>query len=179
MSAPDSRQQRFNTRDSNARMLAGLVSLAGDQPDQWSAAELESMWRHQLKAPLTFDLSTVSKKVQETITSATQADPQPLESFGDLLKHRRPPLELLQWMKDFAKAQTSEGTIATEIATTLYYTAIVLAILRCHQKISGLDESTLRRGISMVIDQKWLDGGTRQIMNDGLAALATITSEHA
>lgn len=174
MTPQDARQNRsgrFNTRGSNPKNLAGLVSLAGDQPEVWTAAELESMWKHQLKAPLTFDLGTVSKNVQETITTATMTDPQPLDNFGDLLKHRRPPIELLQWMKDFAKTQSSEGTIAPEIATTLYYTAIVIARLKNQRKITELDDATLQRGIGLVLEKPWLDPLTRQILSDGLKSV--------
>ena len=35
-------------------MLADLLSIAGEKKVSWPASQLESMWRHQLNAPLSF-----------------------------------------------------------------------------------------------------------------------------
>jgi hypothetical protein len=170
----------FSTRASNPRQLAGLLSLAGQPAPQWTADELAAMWKHQLNAPLTYDLGTISPKVGETITMVTRADPRPLEKFGDLFKHPRPPIEILQWTKEFATNHTGgqEEAMPAEIATTLYYASILLARLRLHRKISELSEADLRKGLVRLSRQNWLDQATRDLLADGLKSLES-TSENS
>jgi len=161
----------FTTRTSDPRRLAGLVSITDNAADAWTPQDLAAIWKHQLNSPLTFDLSTVSPTVGETITTFTRADPAPLATFADLLKHPHPPIELLQWLKDFAKAQSNDGALPAEIAATLYYASIVLARLLCQRRISELDEKSLKTGIERVIDKPWLDAQTRQLLQAGLSDL--------
>ncbi len=172
MSQQPQRRDPFSTQTSNPKRLAGLVSLAGDEAAQWSPSELESMWKHQLDAPLLFDLSSISKDVQATITAATQVDQRPLERFGDLFRHPRPPIEVLQWTKDFAKSHSIGGNgMPSEIAAALYYSSILLARLRCGRRISDLDDASLRKGSDWIMRQPWLDAQTRDLIEQGLASL--------
>ena len=162
----------YSTQTSDPRRLAGLVSLAGDDTPQWTPKELASMWKHQLDAPLNFDLSTISKNVDATITMATQVEKRPLAKFADLFHHPRPPLELLQWTKDFAKGHTVSGNgMPSEIAAALYYGSILLARLRCNRKISELDDAALAKGARWVMGQSWLDEDSRELFANGLASL--------
>ncbi|MBA2706866.1 MAG: hypothetical protein H0U59_03570 [Gemmatimonadaceae bacterium] len=158
---------------SNPKHLAGLVSLSGDDAPQWAPQELGAMWKHQLEAPLQFDLSTIAKDVDATITQMTRADPRPLGRFVDLFRHPRPPLELLQWTKDFAKAQTSGEGMPPEIAAALYYASILLARMRCNRRISELDDAALYRGSARIMEQPWLDPETREFFSTALASLKT------
>ena len=163
----------FNTHGSDPKRLAGLVSLAGADALDWSPQELASMWKHQLEAPLQFDLGSVSNDVEATIIEATRVEPRPLARFVDLLRHPRPPVELLQWTKDFAKAHTVGGTdgMPSELAAALYYASILLARLRCNRRISELDDAALRKGGTWVMRQPWLDEETRQLISAGLSSL--------
>jgi len=174
MTPPSNRGDPYNTRMSDPKRLAGLVSMSGDDAPQWTEQELAGMWKHQLEAPLNYDLSGVSKDVEATIAMATQVDPRPLMKFGDLFRHPRPPIELLQWTKDFAKAHTVGGNgMPSEIAAALYYASILLARLRCGRRISELDDAALHRGTSWIIRQPWLDPETREMITAGLASLET------
>src|SRR5205823_4989142 len=87
----------------------------------------------------------------------------PLNSFGDLLSHPRPPLELLELTKEFAKTSDTRASspLPPEVATVLYYAAIVAARLRHGAGITGLGARDLRDGIAWALRQPWLDGRVR------------------
>src|SRR5690349_10872981 len=111
----------FSTHAGDPKRLATLVGISDTAEDAWSRKDLAAIWKHQLHAPLNFDLATVSPNVEETLTGATRADSQPLSTFADLLRHTRPPIELLQWTKSFAKTQMSEGALPPQVAGAMYY----------------------------------------------------------
>jgi hypothetical protein len=165
----------YSTRSGNPRKLAGLMSMAVQPSNEWSAQELAAMWMHQLDAPLLFDLSALSPRVGDTIAQATRVDPQPLSRFVDLLRHHRPPVEVLQWTKDFAKSHMVGGADAAlppDIAAVLYYGSILLARLRLGMRISELDETSLRRGVMRILEMPWLDEETHKLLASGLQSLA-------
>ena len=169
---PSPKGDQYSTRTSDPKRLANLVSLGGDDAPQWTQQELAAMWTHQLQSPLNFDLSSISKDVDHTIMVVTRADPRPLTRFLDLLRHPKPPIELLQWTKDFAKGHTSGNDgMPSEIASALYYASILLARSRCGRKISELDDASLRRGSEWIMRQPWLDEQSREIISQGLASL--------
>ena len=79
--------------------------------------------------------------------------------------HPSPPLELLQLAKEFAKSQryAEEAVFPVEIASVLYYTAIVLARLRLGQRITEMDDARLRQGVQWCLQQPWIDPATREL----------------
>ena len=89
---------------SSTGQLAKIMNLDEGTPDAWSEEDLAAMLRHQLAAPLEFDLSSVevedaeARKRDETLTGAAK---KRIKLFGDLLFHREPPLELLRLAKEF------------------------------------------------------------------------------
>ncbi len=102
----------------------------------------------------------------------------PCQSFGDLLRQPSPPLELLELVKDFAKANADhpEHGLPKEIAAVLYYACIAAALLRLKARISKLSEADLGRGLRWAAEQPWLDEETTQLL---AAALAGITPDGA
>jgi len=92
-------------------------------------------------------------------------------TFGDLLHHPQPPLEMLQRVKRFAKAckVKAEGPLPPEVATVLYFASIVVALLRCEARISELDNKAIRTGTEWALAQTWLDQPTRSIFEEAAA----------
>ena len=161
----------LDVKNSDPRALMGLMSLAGDEPTKYTPAELESIWKHQLRAPLQHDLGEVAPDVTVTLAEVTRADARPLNSFGDLFAHPEPPVRLLQWAKDFAKAHANgaDHTFPGDVASVLYYTAIALARSRLGRKITELPDGELRRGVEWATKQSWLDDQTRTALSKSLA----------
>jgi hypothetical protein len=160
--------------------LAGLLSLASasvaqSSPDirvAWSVTDLAAIWRHQLAAPLLLDLGSINDDANTAVSTHTRSAPR-LESFADLLGHPSPPIELLQLVKQFAKSQRHAGTalFPAEIASLLYYLAIVLAALRLRRRITRMDHSHLRQGVEWCLRQPWIDPATRELFEVELTTL--------
>jgi hypothetical protein len=148
------------------------MSLAERAAVDIPAHELEAMWRHQLKAPLLFDLNAYAPNT-ESITQMTHADERTLETFGDLLADSHPPADLLRLVKEFAKSESSgdEPALPKVIGSALYYAAIVAARVRCGQRISGLSDAELRRGLEWAGQQTWLDSRTRGFFASALQTI--------
>ena len=122
-----------------------------------------------------FDLTELRARVKRRSTHPRPTANIPLETFGDLLRHPHPPLGVLKLMKEFAKVNRDnpESSLPTEIATVIYFTAIVLALTRCGQRITGLDDDALRRGVEWVVAQPWVDESTRSLFRDALTLIGT------
>jgi hypothetical protein len=156
-------------------LLSGLLLLADDKSATWSPAELASLWRHQLAAPLLVDLGTVEPDAAMTISQATATDLRKLESFVDLLDHPSPPIELLQLAKSFAKSRRSAGPDAgfpAEIATGLYYLSIALALTRLGRRISEMEDAKLKQGFEWAVRQPWLDSKSKEVLESGMTSIA-------
>jgi hypothetical protein len=171
MTPPRPAQAGFrDVKNSDPRALVGLMSLAADGPTKYTTAELKAIWRHQLEAPLQFDLQEVSQDITTTLAEVTRADHRPLNSFGDLINHPQPPVQLLQWAKDFAKSHANGADhFPGDVASVLYYVAIALARTRLARKITELPDSELRRGVEWASKQLWLDESTRAVLSKSLA----------
>lgn len=174
------RQPMYET---HPRSLAALLDVGGRDPNFWMPGELKDVLRHQLRAPLLFDLKTVDREGGAVdgwksgsspagragrSDRVSTADPPPA-SFGDLLHHPRPPLELLRLTKEFAKASDSrsDNPLPPEVATVLYYAAILVALVRHGRRITALSDSQLLDGLDWVLQQPWLDGRTRDLFAAG------------
>ena len=158
---------------SKTRSLAGLMKLSGDEPATWAADELAAVLRHQLAAPLEYDLRTLAPGGEKTITEMSakvSSGPRP-RNFGDLIRNPSPPLDLLRLMKDFSRAGRDSGSLPPEVATVLYYAAIVVALLRHGARITELGDVALRKGVEWSIAQGWTGDELRAVFTESLGKL--------
>ena len=132
-------------------------------------AELRALWRHQLGSPLQFDLSNLDRGAGARLRELSAAESLLLRSLGDLLQHPHPPLELLRFAKDFAKAheQSPDDLLPAEMARMLYYAAIAAAWARCGRRITTLDDVQLRRAFDWALAQPWVDESTKELFVTG------------
>lgn len=144
----------------NPNWLAGAMDSEAERPAQWEPSELAMMLTHQLAAPIRADLAKLAPDLVQQFDDAVPAVPgaKPL-SFGELFFGPQPPVVVLQIVKDFAKRAIAdkEGPLPEEIGATLYYASISAAMLRHGQRISGLDDATLRIGLDWALGQSWMD----------------------
>ncbi len=160
---------------SGVRRLAELLDVSKEAP-AWAAADLAEIFDHQLRAPLGFDLERWSQPDPDTtalLRHLTQSPGQPLETFGDLFRHPQPPVELLRLTKDFAKTSDSrdDAALPSEIATVLYFAAIVAARVRRGTLISQLSDDAVRQGAEWAARQPWIDGATRALFEEGIHSI--------
>ena len=152
--------------------------LAADGADRWRAEEMGGILRHQLAAPLAADLASelaADEDRSDPPRSAAEGtgDARPT-TFGELLHHPNPPVELLRRVKQFAKAckLAGDGPLPGEVATVLYFASIVVARLRCGQQISELGDEAIRNGTAWALSRTWLDQPTRSIFDQAWVAWA-------
>ena len=159
--------------DSDSHAMAALLDAGSDDAQIWNPAELAAILKHQLSAPIQVDLTAMEQRLAARLRLAAGAQGLLLKSFGDLLHHPNPPLELLKLTKDFAKAcrLSLRGPLPREIATVLYFASIVAAMVRCQRRITRLSDADTRHGVEQCLAQNWLDAATRQLFDDGLKAL--------
>lgn len=145
----------------------------------WEPGELAAVLRHQLAAPLEFTAPAADEPAHRAAPLQPPGDaaapsvglPQ---TFGALLQGPEPSIELLIRLKTFAKpfVTTAKGVLPREIAAVLYYGAIIRA-RTCHgQRISELDDASLRYGLEGMLRCDWLDQATRGLIEEGLRSLA-------
>jgi hypothetical protein len=154
-----------NLEETEPARLAEMMTLDATPPRLWSPEELGVILRHQLSVPLALDLGDPS----EHAANVPNAAPMPPTTFADLLRQVDPPVAMLRRVKRFAKARKSDpnGPLPQEVATVLYYTAIAAA-LRCHHRITVMDDTGLRSGFEWVLRQVWVDGDTKSILEEAL-----------
>jgi hypothetical protein len=143
----------------------------------WQPGETEAIWRHQLNARLEADLKPGC--FASRVSQLSQSDIKIFrgKSFGELLKHPQPPLELLKLIKEFAKKTltSSPDLQFREIATALYYAAYAAGLMRHGRRIGKLSEDELTRGFAWAIKQSWLDDFTRELIRESKARLHSQT----
>jgi hypothetical protein len=157
--------------DTDARLLARFLDV-GDEPRRlWPHEELGAILRHQMATSVQLDLETLGSPFRARLY-ALAVDQQPgTRTFEELFHQPTPPLDLLQLVKQFAKASRvrGESVLPAEIATVIYLTSIVVARLRRGQRITEQSDESLLYGIQWVIDQPWVDEKTRTLFRQALS----------
>lgn len=128
--------------------------------------ELGSILKHQMSAPLHMDLIGLDQDIAVKIKAMASEQGLLLKSFRDLLQHPNPPVELLTLAKDFAKAcrLSRTSTLPHDVAAVLYFVCIVVARVKCAQRITTLNDEALAAGLSWTLRQPWLDEATRDLL---------------
>ena len=163
MSDFDSSAAVFKSR---ANKLASLLSSGGEPSKLWRPEELAAIFRHQMSAPMVVDLGAFDARTALRLRTLSETQGLVLKSFGDLFHHPAPVLELLELVKDFAKANVDqpESGLPGEIAAALYYTSIAAALVRLNTRITQLPDAALQAGLQHTLAQAWLDEPTRELL---------------
>jgi len=174
-----------DVHNSDPQSLTQMLSLDAGDEKLWSLEELGAILEHQLSAPLECDLgrldSGLARRPRKVNSAAHPEGTRPLKSFRDLLSHPSPPLRLLELTKQFAKAcrNNPHGPLPDEIATVLYFLSIAVAMTRCGQRITKMDDRSLEFSLNWALRQPWLDEATRGILQEGLNALGSSGADAA
>lgn len=171
MSEFDSSAALFKSR---AKELAALMASGDERSPLWRADELAAMFRHQMSAPMLMDLGSFDPRTATQLKTLSSAQGLLLSSFADLFNHASPPVQLLQLVKDFAKANLDhpESGLPREIASTLYYASIAAALVHLDQRISKLPDAELKRGMNWTAEQGWLDEKTKALLANAVKKLS-------
>jgi hypothetical protein len=146
--------------------LSRIIRADADQEHPWEPGELAAILRHQLSVPLALDLGAVASDALPELAGGRITWSV---TFGALLQHPDPPLEMLKQVKGFAKSsRQAGGSLPPEVATVLYFASITAALVHARQRISELDQAGLRRGMEWVLSQAWVDQAVHCLMNEGM-----------
>ncbi len=134
----------------------------------WQAEELGAVLRHQLHAPVQYDLRQLAGRRAGALKALADADGLLLKSFDDLFRHPHPPLELLRMTKDFAKAHRVHpvGLIPVQVAEVLYFASIAAAQVRCHVRLSSLSNADLAKGYDWCLRQPWVEALIKALIEE-------------
>ena len=144
---------------SEARRLSKILHLDETTPDDWSQADQAAMLRHQMSAPLDFDLGgrkLTGSRVRERYQVLHEAAALGVRTFQDLFRHPGPPLAVLRITKDFFKVRAGpadERRPEQEVAYLMYLLTISAARVRTGQTITSLSGSELLRGVEVNINR--------------------------
>jgi len=155
-----------NIQQTDDISLARLMDFAQTDDPLWSDAEMGSILRHQLATTLASDLDVKeSESLAAGIERCAGCEP-PIRTFGELLFHPRPPAELLELVKQFAKSRrvAANAAMPDEIATMLYILCIAAAMTKCDRPISKMDPTALQHCLTWALEQSWLDEQTRELL---------------
>jgi hypothetical protein len=156
--------------DTDNKSLAALLDLPPGGERLWRDEELGAILRHQLTAPLQVDLINLERGLAVKVRTLAESQGLVLKSFGDLLAHPNPPIELLKITKDFAKAcrLSPHSPLPREIASVLCFASIAAALVRCRQRITGLSNEAIAEGLQWVMKRPWVDAPTRALVQECL-----------
>ena len=159
--------------------LAELMDadLGGHGP--WDPDELGAFLRHQLNVPVPFDLSRFDEGAADGLKTQCQTEGLLLKSLTELFSHSHPPVELLELTKRYAKAcrQDLDSPVPEEIAAVLYFASVGVALVKCHERITTLDDDALTKGIEQVLDWPWLEPSLRPLLQQALDQIRTAEGE--
>lgn len=155
--------------------LASLLDLDCSPQRIWNADELAALFRHQLSASVQFDLGAMSTGDSRKLAALADAQSLLVRSFGDLLSHPNPPIELLVMLKDFAKANAShpDSALPSDVARVLYYLAISVALVRCRQRITQTTDEELVQSLRWAVALPWIQPPQREIMTQAMSLLSS------
>jgi len=147
------------------RRFARLVEVTAQNDEGWLPEELGAIWLHQLAAPVQFEF-VCEKPSSESPKLEDAGDKERRTTFRELLHGTEPDLEKLRDVKEFAKNKRGEPSkgFPKEIARVLYFTSIVVALVRCKCRISNLSNQDILTGVRWALDQEWLDPLTIKIL---------------
>lgn len=163
---------RHKARTCRSQSLARLLAVEGDSGALWEQSELGAILRHQLNTPVSLELR--GPPATPGLSGGTSRAPAPAAlTFGQLLHHRAPPLEVLRQVKDYAKANRDhpQSLLPSEVATLLYYASIAVALARHGVRITRLPDAALRRVFAWAAGRGWVDAPTQLLFEQALRAL--------
>jgi len=171
---------RTSVFDTDRRQLSALLGVSADGGERlWNDDELGAILQHQLAASIQSDLTRLDRKPTGNVQSVAVSPGLPVKSFGDLLSHPNPPIELLKAAKDFAKfcRLSPHGAIPREIAAVLYFASLAAALVRCRCRITSLSDKTSAEGFRWVQTRPWVDAATRALTEEALHLLDAPSEE--
>jgi hypothetical protein len=160
-------------QNSSLERLSKIIGINSGDGEVWQPEDRSALLENQLSAPILFDLSDAEcgadeAKREKTLSSAHDARSR---TFRELFAHKKPPLALLDFAKNFFK--TGAGTASQrdpgqEVAYVMYLICIVTARNRHNTRISSLKDGDILKSLRWVSEQSWVNDEVRSQMLDAV-----------
>jgi hypothetical protein len=142
-------------------MLADVLESGPSGTDGPGVNSLRRCLHQQLDGPLPWTLSLPGDGQGKDASGTTLSEWFALE---------QPPLEGLVQLKELGRSAREQGhSMPKEVATVLYFSAIAMAHVRCGRRITSLEDAKILAGARWALDQPWVDGPVRELMQETLA----------
>ena len=145
--------------------LARLLAVGAGAEGAWDADELALLLGQQMALP-------VAKLASPRGAPAAEG-PVATSTIGQVLADDRPEPGLLRRIKEHAKSLriAIPPAVPPEVASVLYYAAILAARIKLGVKISTLDDATLQQGARWCLAQRWMDDARRELFERAASSL--------
>ncbi len=164
---------------------ASLVKLfeLGRDTDLRSPEATQEALEHLLSLPIEYALNQLPRELAEKLRRravaldvASRAGKAGINTFGELLTHSHPPLEMLKFAKDFAKAAIANGKTIwpRSVCDVLNYASYAAALLRRGDRIGTLTEADLRTGFQKLAARPWVTTEMKVLFEQAVGQLATV-----
>ena len=105
-----------NVRSTDPQKLSRLWQCDTDALTTWQPDELASIFKHLLAPPLVDELGTIAPQLAESLQQPGTAPGETPETFGDLLHHAQPPLDVLKLIKEYCKRADGDESLRSTLA---------------------------------------------------------------
>jgi hypothetical protein len=156
--------------------LADAFGWGSARDRTWEPEECGAIAEHLFRSPMQFDLAGLDPGVSTQLQRLSEAEGLLLKSFGDLLRHPHPPVDLLMLTKEWAKAnrESSESALPPEVAGVLYFACIAAASVRLGRRITSLNDAQLQAGFGWARAQSWVSSETAELFSQAATRLAPL-----
>lgn len=161
-----------NVRGTDPKRLSRLWGCESDAVVQWQPDELAAMFKHLLASPIVDEVESVEPRLARKLGQREATPGEAFNTFGDLLSHGQPPLDLLNLAKEFCKHAEDNESLPADVAFVLYAAVISVALVRCEKRITSADDSSLRSTIKWAGSRRWVDPDTKTLFEEALARLS-------
>jgi len=148
--------------------------MPDDAGQLWETDDVAAIYRHQLSSSVEFDLAGLGHGTAGKTDASALSKEARIRSFGDLLTHPSPPIDLLRQAKRFAKIHRSraDSHLPAEVAAVLYFAILSAALVRLNERITTLDDDAFRSGLEWCNSQAWVEEPVRALLAQALDKIA-------
>jgi len=159
--------------DSDPDNLARLLKLEEGRRDEWGTDEVEQILEHQLQAPLADEIGRIYPEKKDQVRDKGRSQDPPIETVGELLRRDTPPPDLLEMLKDAAKAARRDktDTLPVEVPTAIYFATIAVALVKNDARISSLSSEEMKKGFTWTSRQDWFDEQIAELLEEAARKL--------
>jgi len=157
-------------RPKSKDILRALMDPSHPDPVPWSSNELRTMLEHQLAAPLVTEIERLADNAglkQDRVVK--MIGDSKCKTFGELLAHKASTFEMLQLVKDFAKAAMSDPEgLPRDVMRVIYISTILRGQQIPGQRMTTLDKTSINREARRCLSYGWLPDSMHSLIRNAL-----------